>query len=155
MSGGQIESLRADPSACSCDFPRAAVERAKPAAPPREISALSHPREPGPIRGDFPPPPLPSTQEPVYTVLMPPLSFDANSPALAPDPDPETILLVREVRLRSSSIYRGHVDPPAAQASIAPPATPPAPPRAGGAPPAAPPHCLMDRVRNFFRKLTG
>lgn len=155
MSGGQIESLRADPSACSCDFPRAAVERAKPAAPPREISALSHPRPSDPKKADNASPAPAAAEEPVYTVLMPPLSFDANSPTPPPDPDPETILLVREVRLRSSAIYRGHVDPAPAQASIAPPATPKAPPRAGEARPTTPPPGFLDRVRNFFRKLTG
>ena len=151
MSGGQIESLRGDPSSCSCEFPRASMERAKPAQPPREISELSHPRQTEQKKADNASPPPASTEEPVYTVLMPPLSFDANSPTPPPDPDPETILLVREVRLRSSSIYRGHVNPAPAQESIAPPA----PPQPNVNRPIAPQPGFLDRVRNFFRKLTG
>ena len=47
LVGGQIESLRGDASACSCDFPRAGLERAQPAPRlHREISALSHPLQP-------------------------------------------------------------------------------------------------------------
>ncbi len=152
MSGGQVESLRADPSACSCDFPRASQERAQPPVPPREIATLSRPREPGPIRVDMPSPP--STEEPVYTVLMPPLNFDANSPTPPPEPDPATIMLVREVRVRSSAIYRGHVNPAPPRESIAPPATA-APARPVEQKPAESGPGFLDRVRNFFRKLTG
>ena len=64
---------------------------------------------------DNAPPPSAAAGEPVYTVLMPPLSFDANSPEPPPDPAPETILLVREVRLRPTVEFRGHVNPAPAQ----------------------------------------
>jgi hypothetical protein len=154
MSGGQIETLRADPSACSCDFPRASLEHVQPSVPPGEIATISRPRQPDEKMRDTPLPPPVSTEEPVYTVLMPPLSFDANSPAPPPAPDPETILLVREVRSRSSAIYRGHVDPAPPQESIAPPATP-TPPKPDEDRPIAPPLSFFDRLRNFFRKLTG
>jgi hypothetical protein len=147
LSGGQIESLRGDPSACSCDFPRASLERAQPSLPSREISTLSHPRQPEQKKADNASPPPASTEEPVYTVLMPPLSFDAGSPKPPPDPDPETILLVREVRMRSSSIYRGHVNPA--------PAQPVAPARSSEARPIEAAAGFLDRVRKFFRKLTG
>jgi hypothetical protein len=154
LAGGQIESLRGDPSACSCDFPRARLERAKPSLPPREISTLSRPRQPEQKKSDNASAPAASTEEPVYTVLMPPISFDANSPTPPPDPDPATILLVREVRLRSSAIYRGHVNPAPAQASIASSAAP-AQPISGEDRPLEPPPGFLNRVRNFFRKLTG
>ena len=154
MSGGQIESLRGDPSACSCEFPRASLEREKPAPPPREIGTLSRPREPEPKKGDnVAAPPMPK-EEPVYTVVMPALNFDASSPTPPPDPDPQTILLVREVRSRSSAVFRGHVNPAPVQASIAPPAAPSSR-RPEEDRPSEPAPGFFDRVRNFFRKLTG
>lgn len=155
MSGGQIESLRADPSACSCDFPRASMERDQPSVPPGEIATLSRPRQPDEKRPDnVSPPPPASTEEPMYTVLMPPLNFDANSPTPPPDPDPATIILVREVRVRSSTIYRGHVNPAPLREYVAPPAAA-APPRPVEQKLAEPAPVFLDRVRNFFRKLTG
>src|SRR5260370_23667127 len=78
FSGGQIESLRSDISSCSCDFPRASLKRPLPSSP-REISALSRPLPPKQKKPDTAPPP-PGSQEPVYTVIIPPLSFDAHSP---------------------------------------------------------------------------
>jgi hypothetical protein len=152
FSGGQIESLRSDASSCSCDFPRARMERQLP-SPPREISALSHPRQPNPNKPDAATPPALS-QEPIYTVIMPPLSFDANSPAPPPDPSPETILLVREIRMRPTVVFRGHVNPAPTEATLGasvalPPPTTVADRRANPQP------SLMTRVRNFFQKLGG
>ncbi len=158
LSGGQIESLQADASACSCDFPRAHMEAPKPAPPPHsqppiDIGTLAPPLPPQHKRTENSQPPSASTGEPVYTVLMPPLSFDANSPEPPPDPAPETILLVREVRLRPSVEFRGHVNPAPSQ-TVAVHVSPPAPTPAAGRP-AEPEPGIFDRVRNFFRKLTG
>jgi hypothetical protein len=161
LSGGQIESLKVDPSACSCDYPRAHMESPK-AAPARQtqapvdIGALAPPLPPQPKRTENSPPPSTSAGEPVYTVLMPPLSFDANSPEPPPAPAPATILLVREVRLRPSVEYRGHVNPAPtpAVAHPAPPAAAEAPATSDDLPPKSPPG-LLDRVRTFFRRLTS
>jgi hypothetical protein len=166
LVGGQIESLQADASACTCDFPRAHMEAPKsepPTAPHSlpslDISSLAPPLPPQSKRIQNTPPPSAPAEEPVYTVLMPPLSFNANSPeppagpAPAPTPAPETILLVREVRLRPSVEFRGHINPAPAQAvavHVSPPAPAPADDR-----PAEPQPGIFDRVRNFFRKLTG
>jgi hypothetical protein len=153
MSGGQIDSLRGDPAACACDFPRASMELEKPVPPAREIAVINRPREPEPKKpGTVTPPPAPK-EEPVYTVLMPALNFDASSPTPPPDPDPQTIVLVREVRSRSSAVFRGHVNPAPVQASLAPPAVVPA--RAAEDRPAEPAPGFLDRVRNFFRRLAG
>jgi len=151
FSGGQIESLRSDASSCSCDFPRASVERPLPPTP-REITALSRPRLPNPKKPDFVAPPTLS-QESVYTVIMPPLSFDASSPTPPPEPSPETVLLVREIRVRPTVVFHGHVNPAPAQAALsAPTASPPPTPadnrRANLQP------SLMTRVRTFFQNLT-
>ena len=158
LTGGQIESLQADASACSCDFPRAHMESPKSAPPSRsqpvlDVGALAPPLPPQHTKTDNVPPPSASAGEPVYTVLMPPLSFDANSPEPPPDPAPETILLVREVRLRPTVEFRGHVNPAPAQ-TVAVHVSPPAPTPAVDRPAESQPG-VFDRVRNFFRRLTG
>lgn len=158
LAGGQIESLQADASACSCDFPRARMEPPKSAPPPhaqpaRDVGTLAPPLPPQRKRTENTPPPSASAGEPVYTVLMPPLSFDANSPEPPPAPAPETILLVREVRLRPSVEFRGHVNPAPSQAVVVP-VSPPAPTSADDRPAESQPG-IFARVRNFFRKLAG
>jgi hypothetical protein len=152
FSGGQIESLRSDASSCSCDFPRASAEGPL-ASPSREITALSRPRQPNPKNPDAATPPA-FSQEPVYTVIMPPLSFDANSPAPPPDPSPETILLVREIRMRPTVVFHGHVNPAPAQAALSASATLPTSKPADNRR-ANPQPSLMARVRNFFQRLAG
>lgn len=161
LAGGQIQSLQADPTSCSCDFPRAHMEAPESAPPPRsrsarDVGALAAPLPPErKIAGNTPSPSAPAG-EPVYTVLMPPLSFDASSPEPPPSPAPETILLVREVRLRPTVEFRGHVN-----SAPTPVAEPPEPPAASPAPtpsddrPPAPPPSLLDRVRTLFRRLTS
>jgi hypothetical protein len=162
LAGGQIESLQADATACSCDYPRAHLEPPASAPPPqsqppRDVGVLAPPLPPQRKGTENSPPPSASTEEPVYTVLMPPLSFDSNSPeppANPPaDPAPETILLVREVRLRPSVEFRGHVNSAPSQA-VARPASPAAPAPNDDRPPASQPG-LLDRVRTFFRRLTS
>lgn len=124
---------------------------------PVDVGALAPPVEPKARRVQNVAPPA-TAGEPVYTVLMPPLSFNANSPEPPPDPAPETILLVREVRLRPTAEFRGHVNPaPAAAPEAVPPA--PLPPSPAAAPPRPtqqqPQPGFLNRVRNFFRKLTS
>ncbi len=158
LVGGQIESLQADASACSCDFPRAHMEPPKSVPPPhsqpaRDVGTLAPPLPPQRKRTENSPPPSASAGEPVYTVLMPPLSFDANSPEPPPDPAPETILLVREVRLRPSVVFRGHVNPapsPAAERPAPPVARAPSDDRPSESQPG-----FLDRVRTFFHRLTS
>lgn len=158
LAGGQIESLQADASACSCDFPRARMETSDSARnahsrPARDIGTLAPPAPPDRKRASNAAPPPPTTGEPVYTVLMPPLSFDANSAEPPSDPSPETILLVREVRLRPLVEFRGHVNPAPSEAAL-PPAPPVAPTPPDKRPPASRPS-FLDRVRTFFRRLTS
>jgi hypothetical protein len=152
LADGQIESLRGNASSCSCDFPRASVERPRP-LPAREVGPLSHPLPPEPKKPGASIPPAPA-QEPIYTVLMPPLSFDASSPAPPADPSPETILLVREVRVRPSVVFRGHVNPAPVQAMSNAPAALPPPQRVEDHRVESQPG-LLTRVRNFFRNLAG
>jgi hypothetical protein len=158
LAEGQVQSLHADAATCSCDYPRAKMEPPKPAAPlpnsqppSEEIGTLAAPKVPERKRVENSSAPAATTGEPVYTVLMPPLSFDASSPEPSPDPAPETIRLVREVRVRPTVEFRGHVNPAPAQ-EIAVRVVPPAP---AGERPAPPPPGVFDRVRTFFRKLVG
>src|SRR6266853_1986788 len=152
FADGPIESLRNDASSCSCDFQRPAMERPRP-LPAREIGTLSHPLQPNRKKPDAATPPA-LAQEPVYTVIIPPLSFDASSPAPPPDPSPETILLVREVRMRPTVVFRGHVNPAPVQiAASAPAASPPSKPADDRR--EEPQPGIIARMRNFFQKLTG
>jgi hypothetical protein len=163
MAEGQIVSLHADASTCSCEFPRARLQTPKPIpsnapagpAPDREISTLARPVAPERKKPEDKPAAVPPSNEPVYTVVMPPLSFDAKSPEMPPDPSPETILLVREVRVRSSVEFQGHVNPAPAR-----PALPEIPPAAPVAPASTPPAVkaepgFLDRIRAFFHRLIG
>jgi hypothetical protein len=156
LGGGQIESFRSDASSCSCDFPQASVEHTRPSSS-REISVLSQPLQPEQKKPNAGAPAAP-VQEPVYTVLMPPLSFDANSPAPPPDPSPETILLVREVRVRPTIVFHGHVNPAPVQAVAPPPPVPPPPAPTGSARDDRAGKTqlgFLARARNLFRKLIG
>jgi hypothetical protein len=163
MAEGQIVSLHADASACSCEFPRARLQTPKSVpsnvpsgpAPDREVSTLARPAAPERKKPEDKPAAAPPSNEPVYTVLMPPLSFDAKSPEMPPDPSPETIVLVREVRMQSSVGFQGHVNPAPAE-----PAAPPVPPPAPVAPPPTRPAVkaepgIFDRIRAFFHRLIG
>jgi hypothetical protein len=182
LAGGQLSSLTADASACSCDYPRARLDSPAPkqpasadagehASPALDIAALTAPAAPPSRRVDNTAPPAPSGKEPVYTVLMPALSFSANSPEPPPAtastsaPAEEAILLVREVRLRPLFEYRGHVNPaPAVERyNVSPEASSPSPSGAtpGAAPEPTPPKQspapkpgLLDRFREFFRRWT-
>jgi len=164
---GQIVSLQPKASACSCEFPRAHLESPKSAPPSssqaeREVTTLATPLPPGRKKTENAAPPLAPASEPIYTVLMPPLSFDAKSPgppasppsAPAPAIAPETILLVREVRFRPAVEFRGHVNP--APAKAAEPSAPPAltAPLSSSQPAKSQPG-FLDRMRAFFRKLTS
>jgi hypothetical protein len=57
-----------------------------------------------------PEPPQPATEEPVWKVMMPPLTFDYANPTPPPDPTPDAILLVREVRVDPGWEFHGRVE---------------------------------------------
>lgn len=161
LAEGQIVSLHADVSACSCEFPRARLQTPRPAPsnvpsgppPDREISTLARPIAPERKKPEDRPATAPPPNEPVYTVVMPPLSFNAKSPEMPPDPSPETILLVREVRVRTSVEFQGHVNPaPSKPEAPAIPSTPPVIPPVSRPPVKTEPG-VLDRIRTFFHRL--
>jgi hypothetical protein len=111
----------------------------------------------------------PKGTEPVYQVLMPPLSFDAKAAAPADNFDPKFIVLVRRVRVKPTLIFKGTVEgetPVAKQVSDVKPVSTtatvgPVPQSKGtsqtapqSAKPAPPPdNSVVNRVRNYIRHL--
>jgi hypothetical protein len=156
LPGGQLESLREARGECRCEpvFARAAP----PAPSPVQVGALA------PNAGDATKtdaakkdPPKPASEEPKWTVVMPPLTFDATKPPPALEPRPETILLVREVRVQPAVVFTGRVEtPPKVKGVKTQKATAPEPAvsitasaekkSAGG---------FGSKLRNFFRRLFG
>jgi hypothetical protein len=116
-------------------------------------------------------PELPKSQEPIYQVFMPPLSYNAKAAAPADNFDPKFIMLVRRVRVKPTLIYQGRVEgetPAAKQVSDVKPLTAtskvgPAQPNGNAvsqqgaqqnAKPAPPADTsVVNRVRNYIRHL--
>lgn len=57
-------------------------------------------------------PVAPPSSAPVYTVVLPPLTFAATSPAPPPDPTPDMFLLIREARVLPEWEFSGRVEVP-------------------------------------------
>lgn len=91
-------------------------------------------------------------EEPIYTVIMPPLRFDANAKVQA-EPDPRLIVIVRRVRVRPTLVFQGRVEEEtvATAAATAPP--PPAVAAPKTAAPAPAQGSVVDRMRSFFHRL--
>ncbi len=86
--GGQMETLGGDASSsCSCELPKNWATRH--ASTQLEISALQRPLPQERKLPDATAPRISPREEPVYTVLMPPLSFDASALPPAVNPVPE------------------------------------------------------------------
>ena len=154
LLNGQLDSLRTSAGRCSCE---AQVAKASPPPEP-EISRLASTEEVQrksleAKRGPSPAPvEKPAVkEEPIYQVFMPPLVYDIHAKS-QPEFDPKIIVLVRRVRVRPTLIFHGRVEGEAVAAVVpAPPVT------AGSVSPSKPPapvsDSLVDRVRNFVRKL--
>jgi hypothetical protein len=155
LLNGQLDNLRTSAGRCSCE-----LQLAKAAPPPEpEISRLatsdevrSRSLEANPGASPAPAEKLPAKEEPIYQVFMPPLVYDVSA-KVQPDFDPKMIVLVRRVRVRPTLIFQGRVEGQLLAAVIPPPAPPPTA-SANAAKPSAPASdSLVDRVRNFVRKL--
>ena len=148
---GRLENLRTSAGRCSCE-PQTA--KADPPPPP-EVSRLATSDELRQKSSDAAASSTPAPaekpgvkEEPIYQVFMPPLVYDIHSKS-QPEFDPKMIVLVRRVRVRPTLIFHGRVEGEAVAA-----VTPPPVPAANASKPAAPAtDSLMDRVRNFVRKL--
>ena len=136
LFSGQLEHLRTSAGHCAC-----ALQTAKAAPPPQPAASQFARAEP-----------LLPNEEPIYQFVMPPLIYAANA-KVQPEPeiDPRMIVVIRRVRVRPTLIFQGRVEGEAASA-----VTPtPAPGVASNSPkPTAPASdSLVNRVRNFVRKL--
>ncbi|MBI1738431.1 MAG: hypothetical protein HYR58_04210 [Acidobacteria bacterium] len=111
LPGGQLESLREARGECRCEpvFARAAPPAPTPVQVAALASSVGDAAKPDAAKKD---PPKPATEEPKWTVVMPPLMFDATKPPPALEPRPETILLVREVRVQPAVVFTGRVEKP-------------------------------------------
>jgi hypothetical protein len=85
--------------------PSSPVELSVPAA--AKNAAAQPPRAPKPQAAVTPN--APPADEPVWTAVMPPLRYTAGQPAPPPAPSPQTILLVREVRVQPGWRFTGQV----------------------------------------------
>ena len=136
VNGGQLHGVSGTPGSCQCEILQArAAPSVVPAAPRQQTTVnappVRHPQPPAnrpaavvsreysaPAKATEPSPAekkvavnQPATQTPVWKVLMPPLTFDASSPNPPSIPSPETILLVREVRVEPDWVFHGRVAP--------------------------------------------
>jgi len=167
LPGGQLEALRDARGECQCE---GNLARGEPAAPvsPRSGAVAVGPGDSEKTDAAKREAPKPAREEPKWTVVMPPLTFDAARPPPALDPRPETILLVREVRVQPAIVFSGRVERPrkkknrrehtgatargerldiaAAPADAAPQAVAPEKKQGGG---------FGTKFRNFFRRLFG
>jgi hypothetical protein len=156
LLNGQLDGLRTGAGHCSCE---SQVAKAIPPPQPEvgQLATADQVRKAPAAKPNVAPasvekPVVP--EEPIYQVFMPPLVYDANA-KVQPDIDPRMIIIVRRVRVRPTLIFWGRVEGEAIAVAMPPPA--PAPAASADSPkpkPAAPASdSLVDRVRNFVRKL--
>ena len=155
LPGGQLESLRDAAGSCRCE---ALLARAEPAstAPPPQVSeaAPASPPEQNKEAGKREEAKPPAPELPTWKVVMPPLTFDAASLAPPPEPSPETILLVREVRVQPTLVFSGRVEP---RSSLTSPLVSAGVSGISPQPSAAPKskRGVGTKIKNFFRRLFG
>lgn len=120
LPDGHLESLRDAEGTCRCDvvlMEDLPEERARLA----QVSSLppvnESKREPQTEKKNETP--ARAIEQPTFTAVMPPLTFDASAPNLPPEPPAGIVLLVREVRVRSGVILTGRVEPRSSSGSNA------------------------------------
>jgi hypothetical protein len=160
LQNGQIETLANGAGHCKCELQIAkapAVPTTPPAvnvAPTGSNEAASSDAAANPGEATVASEKPAQRTEPIYTVDMPPLRFDANA-KVQPEPDPRLMVIVRRVRVRPTLIFQGRVEGETV-AAAAPPAHPPVasaplPTKPAQAAPAQ--GSVVDRVRSFFHRL--
>ena len=145
LANGQIDELRNGAGQCKCELQIAKI----PAAPAGGSEAAANSNEPA---ADEKPEPK---EEPIYTVIMPPLEFEAKA-KVQPEPDMRLMTIVRHVRVRPALVFQGRVEGEAvatAAATTAPPAAAPPVASAPAKPTTPAQGSVVDRMRSFFRKL--
>jgi hypothetical protein len=151
---GQLDNLRRSAGHCTCE-----LQAAKAAPPQLEVSQLASAEEARKQAAAAKPNAQPATvdpaaakEEPIYQVFMPPLVYEANA-KVQPEIDPKMIVLVRRVRVRPALVFQGRVEGVAVAAVT--PSPMPSPSTTTNSPKSAAPgkSSLVDRMRNFVRKL--
>ena len=109
LPSGQLDAMREARSACRCDGATVVSRSIQIGAgvPAGQRAAAKPEEKPGERNEVSPPVPR---EEPVWKVLMPPLTFNAGQPP-PPDPSPEMIVFVREARVVSAVTLTGRVEP--------------------------------------------
>jgi hypothetical protein len=106
LTGGQLETLRSSTGSCHCQL------LATRTSAPRQLEVSVPVRPTAPPPRTIPPPPVvPRTDEPIYRVYVPPLTFDATAPEPPPDPSVIDMLMVREAEPLPEVLFRGNVQP--------------------------------------------
>ena len=160
LTNGQIESLGNGAGHCTCELQIAKAPAVPTTAPAVNVAPSATNKEAtsgdaaanageGVAASEKPA----QKTEPIYTVDMPPLRFDANA-KVQPEPDPRLMVIVRRVRVRPTLIFQGRVEGETVAAAAV--ATPPPPVVSGPAKPATAQPAqgsVVDRVRSFFHKL--
>jgi hypothetical protein len=156
LANAQIDAMQNGSGHCKCEL-QIAKSRTIPAPGSGTAArvgengnseAAPHASEAAPEAGEK----LDKKEEPIYTVIMPPLRFDANAKVQA-EPDPRLMVIVRRVRVRPALVFQGRVEEEtvAAAAATAPP--PPAVAAPKTATPAPAQGSVVDRMRSFFHRL--
>jgi hypothetical protein len=141
LANGQIDEMHNGAGQCTCELQIAKI----PARPAGGSEAAVNSSEA--VAEEKPE----SKEEPIYTVIMPPLEFDAKA-KVQPEPDMRLMTIVRHVRVRPALVFQGRVEgEAAATAAPAPPKPPVASAPAKKTTPAE--GSTLDRIRSFFRKL--
>jgi hypothetical protein len=107
---------RTAPKSSSAANSQSLSASAEPSAEPSvEFSVPAHANEAHPValsaRGAASAA-IPPASMPVYTVVVPPLTFSASSPTPPPDPTPDMFLLIREARVLPDWRFTGRVEVP-------------------------------------------
>jgi hypothetical protein len=153
LANGQIDAMRNGSGQCKCEL-QIAKSTTIP-APGNGTAARageSGGSEATPNSSDAAPPgeKAEKKEEPIYTVIMPPLRFDANA-KVQQEPDTRLMVIVRRVRVRPALVFQGRVEGEAVATAPHPP-----PPVASAPAKTAPPPAqgsVVDRMRSFFHRL--
>jgi hypothetical protein len=155
LANGQIDALGNGAGRCHCELQIAkapVVPLPRNEMPPTTVESApgETARNSGDAAGAGEKPS--KKEEPIYTVDMPPLRFDASA-KVQPEPDPRLMVIVRRVRVRPTLIFQGRVEGEAVTTAVVTPPQPPVANAPANAAPAPAQGSVVDRVRSFFRKL--
>jgi hypothetical protein len=155
LANAQIDAMRNGSGQCRCEL-QIAKSRTIPApgigtsarVGENGNSAAAPNASDAPVSGER----TDKKEEPIYTVIMPPLRFDANAKVQA-EPDPRLMVIVRRVRVRPTLVFQGRVEDETVATAAAAPPPPPAVTAPKTATPAPAQGSVVDRMRSFFHRL--